>query len=152
MQINAYGKKSCFIYVLLESSIELGCMALRLCSFLPQRCLVETFWIFLWWIFVTYKVDFLSVVQLSKCDIWIPQFKKVRGANLQVNQTRIAWITSILVRYGHLEMEIRERRVPEKTHFWNLWKTVYPTSWRAKISDLTYLCMYLDMVGGWNFF
>ena len=27
MQINVYGGKSCFIYVLLESSIELGCVA-----------------------------------------------------------------------------------------------------------------------------
>ena len=42
------------------------------------------------------------------------------------------------------------RRVPEKTNFWNLRKTVFPTSWRAKLSDLTYICMYLDMVGGWK--
>ena len=50
----------------------------------------------------------------------------VLGANLQVNQTRCAWITSILVRYVHSEMEIRERRVPEKTRFWNLWKKGVP--------------------------
>ena len=117
---NCLWKKSCFIYVLLESSIDLGCMALRL--FLPQRCLAETFWIFSRWIFVTNKVDFLSVVQLFKCDIGIAQVKNVPGANIHVNHTRIAWITLILVRYGHSEMEIRERRVPEKTHFWNLWK------------------------------
>ena len=45
---------------------------------------------------------------------------------------------------------MRGRRVPEKTDFWNLRKTVFPTSWRAKISDMTYICMYLDMVGGWK--
>ena len=82
MQINVYGGKSCFIYVLLESSIELGCVAPRLCSFLPQRCLAETFRIYLRWIFVSNKVDFLSVVQLSKCDIWIPQVKKMPGENV----------------------------------------------------------------------
>ena len=47
---------------------------------------------------------------------------------------------------------MRGRRVPEKTNFWNLLKTVFPTSWRAKISDLTYICMYLDMVVGWKKF
>ena len=45
---------------------------------------------------------------------------------------------------------MRGRRVPEKTNFWNLLKTVFPTSWRAKISDLTYICMYLNMVVGWK--
>ena len=39
---------------------------------------------------MTNKVDFLSVVQFSKYDIWIPQFKNMPDANLQVNQTRIA--------------------------------------------------------------